>query len=243
MYPVLFQTHGLTLYTYGFCVAVAMIISLVLAEVNAGRFGLEKTTAADALFAFFIFGILGARAMYVWLHLEEYSGDPWGIFRLQEGGLVWYGGLFGASFLGLIYARARSWPILKISDLMAPILPLAHGIGRIGCFLNGCCYGQRTQGSWGVYFPGEPYAKIPSQLYEALGLFLISAVLFWTAARPRRQGVLFLKYLMLYAVLRFLIEFSRGDNNHYFFFTLPQWMSAALFGATTFLWTIQKNKK
>ena len=243
MHPILLQFHGITFYSYGFAVAVAMIVSLILAERRAWRFGLEKNTVADLLFALFIFGVLGARAMFVWQHWDDYTGDRWGIFRIQEGGLVWYGGLFGAMLFGMIYALWRKWPVLKLCDFFAPIAALAHGIGRLGCFFNGCCYGKRTESFLGVHFPEDAYAKIPIQLYEALGLFIISAFLFSYSQKPRRPGNVLWVYLVLYAALRFFIEFFRGDNAHYLLFTLPQWMSLGLLAPALVLLTLQKNRQ
>src|SRR4029077_2882507 len=132
---------------------------------------------------------------------------------------VWYGGLFGAIFFGMLYARWRKWPILVLCDFFAPVAALAHGIGRIGCFFNGCCYGLRTDSIFGVRFPGEPYANLPTQLYEAAGLFFISGFLFYFSSKPRRTGRVFLVYILFYAVLRFFLEFLRGDNAHHFYLT------------------------
>ncbi len=220
-----------------------MLISLYLSQKRADAHGIDKNTAADLLFALFIFGILGARAMYIWQNWHDYSYDLWAVFRLQEGGLVWYGGLFGGLLLGTLYTLWRRWPILKLCDFFAPIAALAHGIGRIGCFFNGCCYGKRTESFLGVHFPGESYAKIPTQLYEALGLFAVSAVLFLYARKKRREGSVLWLYLALYAILRFCIEFFRGDNTHYALLTLPQWMSAGLLAASLFLFFVQRKKK
>lgn len=243
MHPILFQFHGITIYSYGFFTALAVVVSLFLAQKRAKRFGIDRAEAMDALFVLFISGILGARVFYVWQNFEDYTGDLWAVFRIQEGGLVWYGGLFGAIFLGTLYARLRHWPILKLCDFFSPIAALAHGIGRIGCFFNGCCYGLRTDSLLGVHFPGEPYANLPAQLFEALGLFFVSGLLFRFASKPRREGQVFLAYLGLYAILRFLIEFLRGDNTHYLRLTLPQWMSLGLLSAAALLFYLTKKKK
>jgi len=239
MHPILLSLHGFTIYTYGFFVAVAMTASLIVTERRAVRFGFGKAEAADLLFVLFISGILGARIFYVWQHAQDFAVDWMAALRVQEGGLVWYGGLFGAILTGMLYARWRKWPILPLCDFFSPVAAMAHGIGRIGCFFNGCCYGLRTESIFGVHFPGEPYANLPTQLYEAAGLFVISGFLFYYSRKPRREGSIFLKYIFLYAMLRFVIEFMRGDNQHYFYLTLPQWMSIGLVAAVfsiSFLW-------
>ena len=228
MHPVLFQFHGMTIYSYGFFTALAMVVALFLAEKRAKSFGLEAAQVADILFILFIAGIVGARAFYVWQHFEDYTSDLWAIVRIQEGGLVWYGGLFSAIFLGSLYARWRGWPILKLCDFFSPISALAHGIGRIGCFFNGCCYG---------------IAKLPTQLFEALGLFMISGVLFYLLPKPHKEGKIFLFYLLFYSMLRFVMEFLRGDNKHFFYLTLPQWMSLGLFLSALLFLNKQKTSQ
>ncbi len=243
MHPILFQLKQLTIYSYGFFVAMAMAVSLVLAEKRAARFSVDRTMAADALFVLFISGIMGARALYVVQNFDDYAGDWWAVLRIQEGGLVWYGGLFGGILITALYLRWRGWPILKLCDFFSPIAALAHGIGRIGCFFNGCCYGLRTNSVLGVRFPDQPYAVFPSQLFEALGLFIISAFLFRFASPSRRLGQVFWVYLLLYSMLRFVLEFLRGDNSHYFFLTLPQWMSLAFFVPVLLILISQRTQK
>ena len=243
MHPILFQFHGVTIYSYGFFTAAAVVVSLILAEKRARRFGFEPGMLTDALFVLFLGGILGARVMYVSQNFEDYRHDLWAVLRVQEGGLVWYGGLFGAVLCGALYARWRHWPILKLCDFFAPPAALAHGIGRIGCFFNGCCYGLRTDSAWGAYFPGRPYANLPTQLYEAACLFLLAGFLFHFSSQKRREGQVFLVYLFSYSVLRFLMEFLRGDNPHYFYLTLSQWMSTGLFLSAGFILLSRKNQK
>ena len=241
MHPILLHFGNFSIYSYGFCVAVAMLLSLYITQKRAAAYGVDQTTAADVLFAVFIFGIFGARVMYIVQNWDDYSGDLWAMFRLQEGGLVWYGGLFAAIFFGVLYALSRRWPILKLCDFFAPVAALAHGIGRIGCFFNGCCYGRRTDSWFGVHFPGDTYAKLPTQLYEALGLFMIAAFLFFYARKRRPEGSVVAMYLVLYAALRFVVEFFRGDNPHYFFLTPAQWISAGLIFASLALWAARRR--
>ena len=182
------------------------------------------------IFVLFISGIVGARILYVGLHWEAYRGNLLSIFHLQEGGLVWYGGFFSALFFGIFYARWRHWPILKLADLLSPVVAFAHGLGRIGCFLNGCCYGLRTDSG-----------RYPTQLIESLGLFLISGVLFYFSKPGGRQGRVLWMYIFLYAMLRFCVEFLRGDNPHFYTLTLSQWMSVGLWGGCVFIFFFQKR--
>lgn len=214
MHPVLFQFHSFTVYSYGFCVALAAAVSFFLSLRLAARRGLSAGTAADLLLVLLISGIAGARVFYVLQHWPDYREHWLSALWLREGGLVWYGGFIAAVLSGLVYCRRHYQSVLAWSDFFVPILALAHGIGRIGCFLNGCCFGRDGH---------------PAQLYEAGGLFALSGVLFWIASKKPRHGRLTGWYLVLYAMLRFTVEFFRGDQTPYHSLSLPQWMSLGFF--------------
>lgn len=229
MHPILFQFKSLTIYTYGFFVALAMVVSFFLADRRARQMKLPQSMAADLLFLLFVSGVLGARLFYVLQHFSEYRGNLWLALSIQEGGLVWYGGFITASIAGFVYAGMRHWPVLRLYDFFAPLLPLAHGIGRIGCFFNGCCYGQSE-------------VAVPIQLVEAGFLFALSFWLYALGPTRRRDGELFIFYLLFYSVLRFILEFFRGDQSPVFFLTLPQWVSLLLFtAACLFLGVLKKR--
>jgi phosphatidylglycerol:prolipoprotein diacylglycerol transferase len=216
MHPVLFKFHGLTLYSYGLCVAIAVTLALWLSARRAKSRGLSPSAAVDLLFIAFLGGIAGARVFYVLQHLPEYRPNWMSVFWIQEGGLVWYGGFIFAALSGAFYCRRSRLPVLIWSDLFAPVVALAHGIGRIGCFLNGCCYGKNG---------------LPAQLFESAGLFLIAGLLFMAVPQKARAGRVTAWYLFLYGALRFGVEFLRGDQPLFFVLTLPQWISLAAVSA------------
>ena len=196
MHPILFKFYGITLYSYGFCVALAVTVALLLAIRLAPKNFLSSGTTVDLLFILFVAGIVGSRIFYVLQHWEDYRSHWLSIFWIQEGGLVWYGGFIFAVLAGALHCRRHRLSVLTWADFFAPLLSLAHGIGRIGCFLNGCCYGKDGH---------------PVQLYEAFGLFVITAVLLLIASRKTRSGEVLAWYLILYSTLRFGVEFFRGD--------------------------------
>lgn len=242
MHPILFQCRFFTIYSYGFFVALAMLTALALASQRSASYRLEKTQAADFLFALFISGIAGARLWYCFQHAEDYLSDPLRIFWIQEGGLVWYGGFFGATIAGAVYARFRRWPVLKLADFFAPILAAAHAVGRVGCFFNGCCYGLHTDSFWGVRFPGMSQAHLPAQLYESGLLLLLSFYLSRVPYDEKKEGRIFSLYLLGYGAIRFTVEFFRGDNSHFYHLTIPQWTSLVLIaGALLMLNRKSKN--
>lgn len=218
MRPILCEIAGMPIYTYGVCVLVACIVTLVLARRSAERLGFEKPFISDLVLAMFVVGILGARLFYVLQHPDQYQADWRHAFYLQEGGLVWYGGLLTATVVGVTIGWARKWPFLRLLDLFAPLVALAEAIGRLGCFFNGCCYG-RIGALHGM----------PIQLFWAALLAGLSGALFYIShKRTHREGELFATYLFLYGVLRFFVEFFRSDQTHYGRFSAPQWTSLGL---------------
>lgn len=177
-------------------------------------------------------GILGGRLLYVVLNWEMYRLEPSEIVALWHGGLIWYGGLAGGVLGTAIYLRTHHHPFLRGMDQVIPFIPLGHAIGRIGCFLNGCCYGKPTTAWFGVQFPGHPGPVVPTQLIESAGLVVLFAIL-WTLqtpARLRRPGMLFGCYLIGYAMIRGIVEFWRADQPLVWSgVTLHQLISAVLF--------------
>ncbi|OIO37960.1 MAG: hypothetical protein AUJ72_03590 [Candidatus Omnitrophica bacterium CG1_02_46_14] len=242
MAPILFKFHNITLYTYGFFVALAVLVSYFFAGRRAKSMNLEPSMASDLVFYVFIFGVIGARLFYVAQHFEEYQNDLLKIIAIPEGGLVWYGGFIFAAIAGLAVAAWNKWPYLEGCDLLAPLVPLAHAIGRLGCFFNGCCYGRETRSWMGVVFPGDDIRRLPVQLFEAGALFLLSGGLFYLSRKKLPKGGLFMVYLMTYSVLRFLIEFLRGDQKVACYLTLPQWTSAFFFVGSFFLLLSMKKR-
>ncbi len=135
--------------------------------------------------------------------------------KFWQSGLAFYGGFLLAAPVGLWYAQRKRLGLLRIADLCSPVVAYGLFFGRMGCFLNGCCYGRPTDLPWGVDFPTLPgHAHVhPTQLYESIGCLGIFALLYWVV-RPRKQrhGDVFAAFLVLYGTLRFLLEFLRDDE-------------------------------
>lgn len=227
MHPVLFQVKSVTIYSYGFFVALAVLTVFFLAGRRARTFGFQRPALLDLVFLLFVSGVLGARIFFVIQHFDGYQSDFWKAFQIQEGGLVWYGGFFAAGLAGMIFCFFKKWPILRVCDFFAPLVALAHAIGRVGCFFNGCCFGHSGH---------------PVQLYEALFLLSLSLTLFFFSSRSKREGSLFLAYLFFYGIFRFLIEFLRGDQVRSGSLTVPQWTSVFLLLAALFLYFLTRKK-
>jgi phosphatidylglycerol:prolipoprotein diacylglycerol transferase len=147
---------------------------------------------------------------------------------LQHGGLSWFGGLTFSIVCGIVYLKKKRISVYKIFDLIAPFLALTQGLGRIGCLLNGCCFGKVSK--FGIYFPVHNAVLIPTQIYSSLALIFIFIILRFIQDKPHQEGTIFFAYLLLYSLKRFFIEFWRADNPSVLFgLTLFQALSIIIF--------------
>ena len=163
---------------------------------------------------------------------DAFAGNPLWIFMLQRGGMVFYGGLAGGALAVLAYVLWRKLPVPVIADTAAMAVPLGSAIGRIGCFLNGCCGGVATRLPFGVTFPGTTSSVLPTQLIDSASNFLIFAVLLHFAVRRHPgPGVLWWGYLTLYGTSRFLIESLRVNPTYWLGLSQAQWLSLPVFAA------------
>lgn len=253
MHKIALQLGPLTVHWYGVLVAGGFVLGLWTAARRAPWVGLPGDRVAD-LGPWLILGtVLGARALYVVSYWKQYFADKpwWEVLAVHHGGLVFYGGLVGAAATVILYARARQVPLWRLADVLAPSVALGHALGRLGCFVNGCCYGLPTALPWGFRYPesyGIGLAPVhPVQLYEAalnLGLY---AWLAWLFRRRRFEGQVFAVYLVGYALLRAFVEMFRGDYPVKYFggvATPAHLVSAAVFAVGLVLyWTLPTRPK
>jgi phosphatidylglycerol:prolipoprotein diacylglycerol transferase len=207
--PVCFHAFGRPIYWYGVMIAAGFLAALAHWNLLARREGKPAGYAGDLGFWLLLSGILGARVAYVLAHWDDFAVAPLAVIRLDQGGLVYYGGFLAAAGAAAIFAhirRERFWPF---TDFAITALPLGHAFGRLGCFLNGCCYGRPSSIPWAV--PLGDFCVHPVQLYEAFGELAIFITLMLAYRRRAGTGVVFALYLVLYPLLRFICEFFRGD--------------------------------
>ncbi len=236
MHPILFTIGPITIYTYGVALALAFLIAMTLAAHDArtslkGVVPLTDGTLLDWGCWVMVGGVVGGRLLYVLLNWEVYRTAPLEIFALWHGGLVWYGGLAGAALAQALFVVRRGLNFLRVTDQVIPIVALGHAIGRLGCFANGCCYGKPTTWWWGVVFPGQIEAVVPTQLLESVGLVMLFVILriLQRAAVLQQSGKLFGVYLVGYGLIRWMIEWWRGDQAAVWVgLTLAQLISLAL---------------
>ena len=226
MFPNLIDLGFIHLRTYGACMAIGFILCWKLFEVLSRRRDLS-----NFILALMVSGILGARIAYVIEHwTSEFAGHPERIVRIDQGGLMFYGGFILAFIVYFVWCHVRRERPLALADHFAAVIPLGHAFGRIGCFFYGCCYGKLSESALAVRFPRcspawyeqyhaglIPYtaesslAVLPTQLFEAAALLALFAGLFFLDRRNRREGLVTGVYLVGYAAIRFALECLRGD--------------------------------
>lgn len=234
MHPIFLQLGNFTIRSYGFMAMVGFLVGWLFIHLNRKHADLTEDQASNLLLIAMVAGILGARIFYVVQFWNEHFANAqwWMVFRIDKGGLVFYGGflLAMASIFG--YCKWRKLDFVRVLDVFAPAISAAHACGRIGCYLNGCCYGKVTTSVFGVSYPPEsgiaPGAKVhPIQLYEA-GENIIAIALYFYLVRKGRRGTAMAAYMLVYGICRFFNEFFRGDNPLYWKFTIAQWICLGL---------------
>lgn len=222
MYPQLFELGPITVYTYGVLLAAAYLAGLQLALVRARRQGLDGARVMDLGIYIIIAALVGAKLLLVIVDFNYFWSNPRDLLSLARSGGVFYGGLLLALIVAFWYIRRHRLPVWTTCDAFAPGIALGHAIGRVGCFMAGCCYGRHTDLPWAVTFT-NPLAATnvgtplndplhPTQLYEAGAELLILFGLLFLERRGRNfPGRTFWSYMLLYGISRFIIEFYRGD--------------------------------
>jgi len=252
MHPVIINIFGIKIFSYGLMMAIGMMLGLWVCVYLAKKSGINSDEIFNLAFVVIIFSILGARLFYVAINLNYYLKHPIEIILLNKGGLVFYGGLIGGFLSGLYYVRKNNLPILKICDIFFTALPLGQAFGRVGCFLNGCCYGIPTNSNWGVIFPPHslPFQHYkdfvllhPVQLYNSSANFIIFLILFTIYDEKKFDGMIVCFYGLLYSTSRFLTEFYRGDMARHLGLTIAQWISIVFFLLSAFALFYLYNKK
>jgi len=210
MHPIIGHIGPLTIYSFGLMLAIAVVVCSFLLSRDAKKFGISQDVIFDFAFWVILAGIVGSRIFFILLNLPDFIANPKQVIMISNGGLAWQGGLILGGLTGLFYIRKKSLSLRLMADLSAPYLALGQAIGRLGCFLNGCCYGREV--SWGIYFPIYDAHLHPTQLYEAGYLLMVFFILKNLQRTAIIRGEIFSMYLMFAATGRFINEFFRADH-------------------------------
>lgn len=222
MFPVLIKIGPITIHTYGFMMALGVAMALWFLYVQAKKQGLPASKLIDVAFYTIIVALLGAKLILFLGDLSYYLENPKQLFSLARSGGVFQGGLAFGFFFALWLLRRNKIPAWKTADIIGPALALGHGFGRLGCFSAGCCYGTECALPWGVTFQSEYAHSLtgiplntmlhPVQLYEAFLNFTSFVILFFILKKKRFDGQVISFYIINYAVIRYFVEFFRGDH-------------------------------
>lgn len=223
---------------YGVMYLFAFVSGWLLgrSRIRAGRLpGVDMNGFGDLMFYGMIGVVLGGRIGYVLFYaFGDFLGDPLMLFKVWDGGMSFHGGLLGVLAAAWWWGRAQRTHFVDVMDFVAPIVPLGLGFGRIGNWIGGELWGKPTEAGWGVVFPGAPefrqsslaqiqtqyaegalapFARHPSQLYQAFleGLVLFAA-LWWFSRKPRPRYAVGGVFALLYGVFRFAVEFVREPD-------------------------------
>ena len=227
MFPVLFNLPlpwgTVPVFSYGTMIAIAFLLTYLYVCRLAAKRGIDDEHITDLYLVIIITSIFGARMNYVVSNWAEYRNNLASIPKVWEGGMVYLGGFIGAMLGGLGYLTLRRLPWGPYYDMFSPAVPFACALGRVGCFLNGCCFGIACDLPWAMHFPmrtgAGPEPRHPTQIYEMIMLFAICAFMHRYYLRNRRPGMSMVVFVYLYSLDRFIIEFFRAESTyeHYLF--------------------------
>lgn len=252
MHPILFEIGGFAIPTYGAILALSFLFSVYLLRKEAARLGLDPQQVADAAIISLLVGLIGSKLLLILVDLPYYLENPaklWGTIRSAG---VMYGGVIAGALAVIWYVRRKGLPLWDTMDVMSPFCALGVGLGRLGCFMVGCCYGMPHDGPLAVIFPDHPYCEAPA----GVGLFPIQLVSFAAGValfgvllamlRKRRfSGQIVAAYFVLYSIIRGVIEFFRGDTVRGLWFgeTISTSQIIALVGLLLGTWLYLKRRK
>ena len=214
--PVIFAIGPLKVRWYGLMYVVGFLLGWWLARRRCQRPDSPVTPEQvdDLVFYSMLGVILGGRIGYALVYgTEQFLSDPLYLFKITEGGMSFHGGLAGVMLAMWLFGRKLGHSMWRMTDFMAPFVPLGLGFGRIGNFINGELWGKPTDGPRGFMVNGQVLHA--TQLYEALlEGFILFAILWWYSAKPRRHMAVSGLFLVLYGVFRFTVEFYRVPDAH-----------------------------
>lgn len=255
MHPLLIKIGTIEVYSYGILIAIGFLVSLHFLKQKARKAGYSVQKISDLAFYGLGIGMLGGRVLYVLTTWETYKDRPLDIFKIWEGGFVFYGGLITG--VGSLYflSRRYKFSFLKILDMSAPTMAIGHAFGRIGCFLAGCCYGRACD----LGFPlavqfNDPMSLAPkhvwlhpAQLYDSLNAFIIFGLTEFLYKKKTWDGQIAIIYCFLYAVGRLIVESFRGDADRGFLFngqvSTSQFIAYVMIGASLVLYIFLRPRR
>jgi len=260
MHPILIKIGPVAIPSYGVFFATGVLLAILLALHLARQAGLDRNRLSDLIFYTLLVALLGAKIFLFLTEFHFYTSNPDQIKYLLTSGGTFYGGLIFGLFFAVWFIRKRKLDTWTVADILAPGIALAHGFGRIGCFMAGCCYGRPAGDcAIAVTFPDREHTVAPAgqplyptQLMESALNFINFMILLIVYKKKKFKGQVISLYLINYSIIRFSVEFFRGDSDRgyifggmdrpFFSLSVPQLISILGFTAGIILYQVFKRK-
>lgn len=243
MWPILIESEWLTLYSYPFLIGIGWGIAYHAGQaliVESGKY--NKSSYNIFMFLLFVCSWVGAKLLFLVSSASIQSKLYFSPSFWFGGGFVFYGGLIGGLFFFLLYSRVFKKFPFEYGHYLLPGLCWGHAIGRLGCFLAGCCYGRSTNTFVAVYLHGQH--RHPVQLYECFGLGLLGMIIYRMVRKGFEQSRVLTVYFFGYPALRFILEFYRDDAIRGlwgFGFSPSQWLSLTILLIWSFILVLRNR--
>ena len=229
MHPILIKLGPLTIASYGFLFALGVLLAILLAFSKAKKENIDLKIFADFIFYVMILSLLGAKLLLLLTNIDYYLKYPAETKYLLTSGGTFFGGLIAGALFAVWYIRRHALSYRILGDIAGPSLALGHFFGRLGCFAAGCCWGREAghfplavtfSSSKANFLTGVPLhvALYPTQLFEALLNFSNFVFLYFAYKKRNFKGQIFALYILNYSLIRFTVEYFRGDPDRGYVF-------------------------
>lgn len=218
MFPVIARFGPFSFHSWGLMLALGFLAGIAIAYLRANKRGFEPQRVLDLAVVTIIAGVVGGRLAFVVAHLPDFKEFPLEVFAVWRGGLTFYGGAILAFIAGVVYVKRKGLKVWEVADIIAPSLSFGLFLGRVGCLLNGCCFGKPTSVPWAIVFPQGSYADQvfesgihihPTQVYSSLAGLAIFFLLLLMERWWRFNGSLFWRFVILYSLWRISVDLFR----------------------------------
>lgn len=212
---VLFELFGVQIKSYGLMIAIGIMVAASIFINKGKKRGYDEDELLNLIIFAIIGGIFGGKSLFILTEIKDIIKDPSILLNFGYGFVI-YGAIGGGALAIYLYCKRKKWNTIKIFDMVVPVLAIAQGFGRIGCFLAGCCYGAETDLPIGVVFPIGSLAPSgihlhPTQIYSSIFDFVLGFFLLYYSKKQKADGKVTGMYLMIYSIGRFLVEYLRND--------------------------------
>jgi phosphatidylglycerol---prolipoprotein diacylglyceryl transferase len=215
VYPRIYITNSYTINVYSLTYVIAITIALIVSYIEVKRYRLPLNLFPAGAFWTVLSGMIGNKIFFIiFFSWDIFVHHPWRTLTDGNGGM-YYGAEIGGGIGLLLFAMAKKISAWKVVDVAGMALMISHGLGRIGCYLAGCCYGTETNSVFGVTFPGMRHPVHPTQLYETVPLLIAFTVFWFLRKKIKIPGIIYFCYVLFYSIIRFIIEYYRDDAYKY----------------------------